>query len=85
LSEKKIERLMCIVYISFACTRSQYTRFNLELLNEFLEITEHVWLGSTSTFRWLLTQSVGKGAAGLEDDQRTGRLARIAKLSTLSL
>ena len=84
LPEKEIERLMCIVYISFACTRSQYTRFNIELLNELLEITEHVWLGSVSTFRWLLTQSAGKGLTGLKDDQRTGRLAGIARLHPLS-
>jgi hypothetical protein len=84
LPEKEIERLMCIVYISFACTHSQYYRFSLELLDEFLETTEQVWLGSTSTLRWLLTQSVGKGPAGLKDAQRTGRLAEIARLLTLS-
>jgi hypothetical protein len=79
LPEKEIERLMCIVYISFACTHSQYTQSDLELLNEFLETTEHVWLGSTSTLHWLLTQSVGKGPAGLKDDQRTRRLVKIAR------
>lgn len=84
LPEKEIERLLCIVYISFACTRSQNNRFNLELLDEFLETTEQVWLASTSTLRWLLTQSVGKGPAGLRDAQRTGRLAEIARLLTLS-
>jgi uncharacterized protein YwbE len=75
---------MCIVYISFACTRSQHSHFNLELLNDFLETTEHVWYNSVTTLRWLLTQSVGKGPAGLKDDQRTGRLAEIARLLTQS-
>ncbi|KAE9371581.1 hypothetical protein N431DRAFT_545797 [Stipitochalara longipes BDJ] len=51
LPQQEIERLMCIVYISFACTRSQYTRFNLELLNEFLERTEEVWFCSVSILR----------------------------------
>jgi hypothetical protein len=84
LSEQEIDRLMCIVYISFACTRSQHSCFNLELLNDFLETTEHVWYNSVATLRWLLTQSVGKGPAGLKDAQRTGRLAEIARLLTQS-
>jgi len=83
-SPQEIERLMCIVYISFACTHSQNTRFNLALLNEFLETTEEVWFCSISTLHWLLTQSVGKGPAGFRDAQRTGHLAAITRLLTLS-
>ena len=84
LPEQEIERLMCIVYISFAFTPTQNNRFNLELLNDFLETTEEVWSCSVFTLRWLLIQSVGKGPAGLKDAQRTGRLAEIARFLTSS-
>lgn len=83
LSPQEIERLMCIVYIYFACTRFQHTRFNLAILNDFLEMTEEVWSCSVSTLHWLLTQSVGKGPGGLREAQRTGHLAEIARLLTV--
>jgi hypothetical protein len=84
LLPQEIERLTCMVYISFACTRSLHTWFDLSLLNELLERTEEVWVCSVSSLRWLLTQSVGKGPDGLRDTQRTGRLAEISRLLTWS-
>jgi hypothetical protein len=73
-----------MVYISFACTRSDYSHFDLNLLNDLLGSAEQLWFNSTSTLRWLLTRSVGKGPTGLKDAQRTGRLAEIARLLSLS-
>ena len=84
LPDQEIDRLMCMVYISFACTRIRHSSFDLDLLNEFLESTEHLWLSSTSILRWLLTQSVGKGPAGLRDAKRMGLFDEVARLQTLS-
>jgi hypothetical protein len=81
---QEIERLMCLVYISFVFKRYQNSRSHLEWLNGFLEMTEQVWLNSVPMLRWLLIQSVGKGPGALKDSQRTEQLAEVARRLNLS-
>jgi len=81
---KEIERLVCLVYISFVFKRYPNSHSHIQWLNGFLEMTEQVWYNSVPILRWLLIQSVGKGPGAMKDSQRTEQLAEVARRLNLS-
>jgi hypothetical protein len=73
-------RLKCLFYIAIRFKAASRAQFDLSLLNDSLELTEHVWRNSVDSLRWLLLQGMGCGPENQESLQRVEKLGEIAGL-----
>lgn len=77
---QEVARLICLFYIAVIFKHAHRSHYDLSWLSDSLEMTEHIWINSVETLRWMLLQGMGRGPKVPESLRRTEKLAEMARM-----